>query len=58
MSKLEEAVVPSEVLADVQLLLSDPRVKNPFQGLETLYRQEAFFQEHFNYVVCVGKVPY
>ncbi len=38
----------SEELSDIHSVSS-----NPFEGLESQYRQEKFFQENFNYVVNV-----
>lgn len=36
---------------EVEAIFSLPEICNPFQGLETKYQQEKFFQHHFNYVV-------
>ena len=50
--KLEELnELSSEEIREVLSPFSMPIVKDPFKGLDTLYKQERFFQEHFNYVV-------
>ena len=42
--------ITEEQLEDLRSVFSGPS-SNPFQGLETEYKQEAFFKENFNYVV-------
>lgn len=41
-----------EQLQDLRSVFSGPS-SNPFQGLETEYKQEAFFKANFNYVVSI-----
>ena len=41
-----------EQLQDLRSVFSGPS-SNPFQGLETEYKQEAFFKANFNYVVSL-----
>ena len=40
-----------ERFEEIETVFREPEVRNPFQGLETKYQQENFFQQHFNYVV-------
>ena len=43
----------SEQVAEIRSLFTTPSLRNPFEGLETHYQQEKFFQEQFSYVVSV-----
>ena len=43
-------VLTAEQQSGLREAFSGPET-NPFQGLETQYKQEKFFREHFNYVV-------
>ena len=43
--------VTSGELTEIRAVFSDDSLLNPFQGLETEYKQEKFIQENFNYVV-------
>lgn len=53
-NKLESLeIMSSEEISSIQDLFSSSSLRNPFEGLETQYRQEKYFQEHFNYVVSV-----
>ena len=42
--------ITEEQLEDLRSVFSGPS-SNPFQGLETEYKQEAFFKENFNFPV-------
>lgn len=52
LDKIEAAgiTVTDEQLQDLRSTFYGPS-SNPFQGVETEYKQEAFFKENFNYVV-------
>lgn len=52
--KLEESGMRGDEICSIRDLFSS--LKNPFEGLETQYRQEQFFEQHFNYVVSL-KTP-
>ena len=49
--KLEDKL--GDNFEEIEAILSDPEICNPFRGLEIKYQQEHFFQQHFNYVVRV-----
>lgn len=49
----EWQVLTDEETSELKAIFSDERTLNPFKDLGTLYRQEKFIQENFNYVVSI-----
>lgn len=47
----EYTSLPDENVEEIAQVFHEDSL-NPFDGLETLYLQERYFEEHFNYVVC------
>lgn len=43
-------------LEDLMSVFSDGSVQDPFRGLESVYKQDKFIYEHFNYVVGIESV--
>ena len=57
MQKLKAVnTISSEDVSEIQSVFTSPSVRNPFDGLESLYLQEKFFQENFNYVVSTRSI--
>ena len=52
--KLEESGMSGNEICSIRDLFSS--VRNPFEGLESQYKQEQFFEQHFNYVASLKLV--
>ena len=48
---LENVTMTDEQKKKLKTIFSDESITNPFQGLETQYKQQSFIEEHFNFVV-------
>lgn len=46
-----DELLTEDGISELKAIFSDEGLLNPFKGLETLYKQEKFIHEHFNYVV-------
>ena len=50
---LKKVTLTAEQQEELKSVFSDESITNPFQGLETQYKQQSFIQENFNFVVII-----
>lgn len=55
LKKLGDLPLPlaEDQVSDLMSVFSDESVQEPFRGLESVYKQDKFIREHFNYVVSL-----